>query len=111
VTCDVSQGASFGPKESGQAWLKATPTAGASTYGGVASQGANSVTYTPNAGFCGTATFTYTLQDNSGTDNSGMDTSGPATATVKGGLAVGGHLQPARHRGHDACLVPRACCW
>jgi cyclophilin family peptidyl-prolyl cis-trans isomerase len=48
------------------------------------------VTYTPNAGFAGTDSFTFVAIDDGGTENGGVDVSAPGTVTI----VVATNLEP-----------------
>ena len=64
---------------------------GAPLHGIAVAYSNGTVTYTPNAGYTGTDTFTYTVKDNNGAISNG------ATVTV---TVTPSHSEPAPHRIH-----------
>jgi len=87
---DLTTNDSAGPaNEAGQALTVTNVTATVNTHGFVALNSGN-VTYTPDAGFSGPASFTYTVCDN-GTTNGSLDvqcTTGTVNVTVNAQVAT-----------------------
>ena len=91
------------PDEAGQTFVAVLVTPTADTHGTLQASGTD-FSYTPDADFVGTASFSYQLRDSGGTANGGIDTSLPAKVVVTGawvGACMGRSMYQRRH---ERCL-------